>query len=269
MSNLPMKYDFSQKAIKNALVQRANHHWSLKYSVSFIGGTLLFGTLFGFTYPIFLVILSTFGFSAISWVYNMFISAGNFEKSYVKNLQDKIREQTKVKQLTLKVNLLQYDCLNGAEQLVQFQTKFDILVDIIKSKFDETQLTYNRYYGIVQEVFLSGIDNLSDVVVAYVTLTSIDVSYIKKRLKKLKNDKTDNLIVKKELTALQNSLKSFEHQQQKIKSLLSENAVALGQLDETVVAISEISRIKDKDSQVDMEDSMRQLQQLTKRTKLY
>ncbi|MCK7532840.1 MAG: hypothetical protein MZV63_18290 [Marinilabiliales bacterium] len=61
-----------------------------------------------------------------------------------------------------------------------------MFIEILNVKFpDKNQLTYNRYYTIAQEVFLSGIDNLNEVLLIHKTLDAIDMDYIERSLQRL------------------------------------------------------------------------------------
>lgn len=263
----PKARDFSKPAIKSALLSHTNSHWTVRYSLPLIAGSLVAGGIFGFTYPVFLSILATSGIGITSWVYNYFVNGNSFEQEYVARLRSIIAEQTENKRKHLNEDLASYGSKRGIHQLDLFQKKFENLIDVLNSKFDSTQLTYSRYYGIAQEVFLSGIDNLSAVVTALKTINTIDVSYLKTRLEELKSGSMENIANVKESEALKRRLRSFKEQKDKISALLAENEEALAQFDETAIAISEIERARDKESKMSMERAMQDLQEMMKRAK--
>ncbi|MFV2014533.1 MAG: hypothetical protein ACC656_03840, partial [Candidatus Heimdallarchaeota archaeon] len=229
-----------------------------------------YGLVFEYTFGLLITALGILSFSTIRWVYVIFIDSKNFKTKYVKQLQDAINTQIEEKRKDLKRNLLKNGCSQGAKQLIQFKNKFETLIDILQTKFYKGQLTYQRYYGTAQEVYLSGIDNLNSVVMSYKALESIDTAYMKKRLTYIQTKNYQNDIhLKKEFDAIKRAVDTFENQNEKIKALLAENITALVQIDETTIAISQITRTKNNEAQIDMENSMNALVDLAKRSQLY
>ena len=266
---VPSSYDFTPQAINKALRKHASGHWTVRYSIPVFLGGVVFGALFGFTYTVFLILLGIIGLGIASWIIQFYFKAKTFKNKYTTFLHNLLQKQTDKKRTNLKKNLLDMKCDQGAKQMDQFQHKFDTLVEILNTKFDESQLTYSRYYGIAQEVFLSGIDNLTSILMALKTLKSIDINYINERLLALDKEKDKSLPIQKEYDALQRSLGSHKEQEELVKELLAENESAMTQIDEATIAISKIERTLDKEGEIDMENSMKSLQEMTHRTKDY
>lgn len=268
-NKVPTSADFTPKAINRALMEYANNHWLFRYSIPLFFGSILFSVLFGFSYAKFLVSIGLLGLAGFSWIINYYFSADKFKRKYLDHLNQIIADYTQAKLKNLKEDLNKFNDYVATKQLEQFIKKFEVLVDILKTKFDPDSLTFGRYFGIVQEVYLSGIDNLADILVAHKTVQSIDVNYINDRLNKLGTAEKDSMVVKKELEALQRSLDSHKEQGLKIQHLLAENEMALTQIDETTIAISEISKSRDKQAEIDMENSMKALVDMKERSKYY
>lgn len=266
---IPISNDFRPAAIKNALFKNSINHWSSRYFAPALLGTAVFGAFFGFSYELFLVMLGITGFSSSMFVYNQNIKADAFKQHYIKNLIELQEKSTQQKLENLKENLVKNNLTHSARQLDQFKQKFETIIEILNTKFDQTQLTYSRYYGIAQEVYLSGLDNLNDILIAKKTMNSIDLDYISLRLSELESKDKGNKAVQKEVDALLRSNYSYQVQQEKIVSLTAENESALTQIDEASIAISEINKSKDKQGQIDMENSMMALAEMAKRTKFY
>ncbi|MCK9206630.1 MAG: hypothetical protein M0P66_05915 [Salinivirgaceae bacterium] len=266
---IPTSQDFTQKAIKKALMDTALDHWSFRYSLPAIAGTGIVGALFGFSYPIFLVMLGILGGSASSFAYNTLFKGQTFEKKYVGNLHKIIDKHTEEKRKNLKEDLLEFKNLHGARQLEQFDQKFEVLVEVLNQKFDSSQLTYQRYYGIAKEVYLSGIDNLNRIMIASKTMNSIDLDYIDITLKEVSKKDQNNMAVKKEMEALQRGRESYFNLKNKIDEILAENEAALTQIDQTTIAISEITRSKNNEAQMGMENSMQALEEMAMRSTYY
>ncbi len=266
---MPTTSDFSPKAIRRALKRRAGNHWTTRYSAVIFLLAILGGGLFGFSEVVFVAIIGTMGAGCLSWVYNYYVQSGKFEQRYVSQLQKAIREQTERKRERLKEELLDLDCLEGANQLDKLQAKFDCLIELLADKLDTSELTYGRYYGIAQEVLLSGIDNLSAVVSALKSISEIDENYIVERLDELRaQTASQDSESEKEIDTLETRLAIRRKQEEKVKRLLLENTEAMTQLDQTNVAIADMDTGMGE-AKVDMENSMKELSEITKRAQLY
>lgn len=267
--HVPTVYDFSPEAIRRALKRHARGHWTLRYSAMLLVLSALAGGLFGFSELVFTAIVGVIGLGGLSWVYNCYIQADNFEYRYVEQLQSAIQEQTERKRERLKEDLIEHECPDGAQQLDKFQAKFDSLTELLGDKLDTGELTYQRYLGIAQEVFLSGIDNLAAAVSALKSISEIDVEYINEHLKRLR-DSADpgDPEIQKEIEPLETRLGMRQNQLDKIKHLLLENERAMTHLDETTVAIADMDT-GGGEAKVDMENSMKALAEITQRAQRY
>ncbi|MEO9803399.1 MAG: hypothetical protein ABJF04_09140 [Reichenbachiella sp.] len=265
----PVARDFSKPAIRSALMRHVNNHWTVRYAIPMFAGTIVAGGIFGFSYPIYLSMLAVSGMGITSWVYNFFVDGHRFEKKYVVKLREIIAQKTALKRKDLSEDLAKFGSTRGLQQLELFQKKFDNLIEVLNSKFDETQLTYSRYYGIAQEVFLSGIDNLSDLVTALKTIDTMDIDYLNAQLMELEKIEKLSPARNKEFDALKRRLNSSREQKNKVHDLLAENEEALAQFDETAIAISEIERTRNKEATIGMEKAMSDLQELISRTKYF
>ncbi len=268
-NKIPSAEDFRPVAIQKALTRYSMGHWSFRYAWPLLIGSSAFGVLFGFSYNLFLAMIGITGFASINFVLNQYINAEKFKRKYIDELLLLQERRTRLKQQNLKNELEKYGLADGANQLKQFTIKYRTLVEILDSKFDKTQLTYSRYQGIASEVYLSGIDNLNDMLLAKKTMASIDLKYVSDRLSKLDEKDSNNKAVEKEKDALLRSQYSYKLQEEKIYKLMAENEAALTQIDETTIAISEITKSTNREAQVNMENSMKQLAEMAERTKLY
>jgi hypothetical protein len=133
---------------------------------------------------------------------------------------------------------------------------------LLRQKLDESELTYNRYLGLAQEVLLSGIDNLAAVSSALTTISDMDPDRIERQLGELRDQSNG------EATALRERLELYQQQRQKIEQMLQQNEIALTQLDKTQVAISDLDTGRGE-SKVSMEQSMDDLIEITKRSEDY
>jgi hypothetical protein len=259
---LPTVRDFSPSAIQAALKSHATSHFTVRYSPAILVGAGLIGAAFGFNGVIIglLIAIAAFGGGSFAWF--RYLQADSFQLRYVKGLQEQIRNHTQVERRRLQSELAQQGCSRGAEQLEKLQEKFDNLVILLRQKLDESELTYNRYLGLAQEVLLSGIDNLAAVSSALTTISDMDPDRIERQLGELRDQSNG------EATALRERLELYQQQRQKIEQMLQQNEIALTQLDKTQVAISDLDTGRGE-SKVSMEQSMDDLIEITKRSEDY
>ena len=117
--------------------------------------------------------------------------------------------------------------------------------------------------SVVNEVTLSAMDNLNDVLISLKSVDDMDVDYIKRQILKLK-DSSDEL-EKEEKSILERRLGLYEKEIDRINKLVNENEKAIIQLDETALAISSVHTKEDDE----MNKSMERLKELTEKVKEY
>ena len=144
--------------------------------------------------------------------------------------------------------------------------KFDNLVEILGDKLDPREMTYNRYYSLAKEVLMSGIDNLSAILLALKSIREIDEAGLRRRISRLKNSKDDD--TETEAQTLQRRLDKHGQQLKKVKRLRLENQKAMTRLDEAAAAISDMDSVRGE-AEVDMENSMKMLKEMVERAKEY
>jgi len=100
------------------------------------------------------------------------------------------------------------------------------------------------------------------------SISEIDVDFIKQRLSRLQRSKNDDTRTKSEAETLQERLQLYQGQLQVVEDLLLENEKALTQLDKTAIAIANLDTGQFR-AEIDMEESMRNLIELTNRSTEY
>ena len=152
-----------------------------------------------------------------TWAWKRFFKGDKFFDQYRDHLRQLLDEDTERRRNELQQSLEAYGNKHACEQLEQFQNKIKVFIEILDMKFpDKNQLTYNRYYTIAQEVFLSGIDNLNEVLLIHKTLDAIDMDYIERSLQRLEKREQD-AATKRERSSLLQSRQQYLDQQQDIK----------------------------------------------------
>lgn len=203
------------------------------------------------------------GIAAGNWVWQYVIKGEHNANKFVQRFREELKQQRIAALAILKQDLAQVGDVEGSKQIELFQQKFDTFVEVLGKKLDPSELTYNRYLSIAEQVFLGGIDNLENAALALKSVSAIDVDHIQGQLKKL--DKHDN---QDKRDILENRLVLRQQQIQRASQLRLENEKALTQLDEVSTRLASINT-KNTHSSVDLEESMEELQRLIQRADNY
>ena len=257
--------DIEEKAIIKALNKSIMDNWLVGASIGAIPVGILTAILLGTGVGI-PIIGGALLLGGGTWAWKRYFKGDKFLDYYRDHLRQLLDEDTERRRHELQRSLEAYGNKHACEQLEQFQTKIKVFIEILNVKFpDKNQLTYNRYYTIAQEVFLSGIDNLNEVLLIHKTLDAIDMDYIERSLQRLERREQDNA-TKRELDSLLQSKQQYLDQQQDIKNLMAQNEEALGKLDEAIVQVQDIKRSANNEGHLDMEASTEQLHRMAQQS---
>jgi hypothetical protein len=257
--------DFEEQTIIKALNKSIMDNWFVGASIGAIPVGILTAILLGTGVGI-PIIGGAILLGGGTWAWKRFFKGDKFLDQYRDHLRQLLDEDTERRRNELQQSLDAYGNKHACEQLEQFQTKIKVFIEILNMKFpDKNQLTYNRYYTIAQEVFLSGIDNLNELLLIHKTLDAIDMDYIERSLKRLEGREQD-AVTKRERNSLLQSRQQYQDQQQDIKNLMAQNEEALSKLDEAIVQVQDIKRSENNEGQLDMEESMEQLHNMAQQS---
>ena len=261
----PRTEDFEEQAIIKALNKSIMDNWFVGASIGAIPVGILTSILLGTGIGI-PIIGGALLLGGGTWAWKRFFKGDKFFDQYRDHLRQLIDEDTERRRHELQQSLEAYGNNHASEQLEQFQTKIKVFIEILDMKFpDKNQLTYNRYYTISQEVFLSGIDNLNEVLLIHKTLDAINIDYIDRSLQRLEG-REQEAVTKRERSSLLQSRQQYQDQLQDIKNLMAQNEEALGKLDEAIVQVQDIKRSANNEGQLDMEASMEQLHRMAQQS---
>ena len=262
---IPRPEDFEEQAIIKALNKSIMDNWFVGASIGAIPVGILTAFLLGTGVGI-PIIGGAILLGGGAWAWKRFFKGDKFFDQYSNHLRQLLDEDTERRRNELQLYLDAYGNKRACEQLKQFQNKIKVFIEILDLKFpDKNQLTYNRYYTIAQEVFLSGIDNLNEVLLIHKTLDAIDMDYIERSLKRIE-DREQDAATKRERSSLLQSRQNYQDQQQDIKNLIAQNEEALSKLDDAIVQVQDIKRSANNEGQLDMEASMEQLHRMAQQS---
>ena len=266
--------DFSQESTAKAVRKDILQHPLTVYSLPLIIGGGLATFLIN---PIFAVLLcSGIAIGGGSWIINNYFRRDVFESRYVKQLREVLLKQRENMLESLESELKECHSIEGveqyadqgAEQFKMVKERFDNLQDILSEKLNQGELTFIRYAGTAEQVYLSVLDTLRTVVSLFKSISTIDENYIQMRLRELGKMKKLTKADEQEIATLNERKQLRDTQLEKINVFLTQNEEAMTEMNKAAVAIAEMKTDKSTVS-VDIETARKELEELAKRANLY
>jgi hypothetical protein len=174
--------------------------------------------------------------------------------------QDRERKELKRKLYRLStVDGCEARAERAGDQILQAEQRFKLFRQLLEDKLDPSELTFSRYFGAAEQVYLSIYDRLGEVEKLLSSVSAIQPTELSARLASAPEG---------EAATLRERLKLVEAQQAKADDLLSSNEQALTHLDRANVAMTEM-KTKAGMAVLGHETAMLQLEDLAKRTQAY
>jgi hypothetical protein len=203
-----------------------------------------------------------------SWAVDYGIRRDKHAADYLKRLQESLagRVDQTIESLRAEMGQLKFE--PGLTQLSHLKQKYKAFEALLARKLNPGEMTYSRYLGITEQVFLAGLDNLSRTADTLKGLSVIDPKHIAGRIKHLQNDGIDSRAQDAEIATLRERMGLLQVQQERIHQLLAENETAMTRIDQAMAAIAEMDTATGHAS-MDMESAMQELNQLAVRAQAY
>jgi len=182
------------------------------------------------------------------FVTNYFLRFETIARDRMKAMHQEMLQKLQARPAELKMDFQDAGFERGVSQLEMAKIKFDEFVEALRRKFDETELTFGRYSGVSETVYLSILDNLELAVAKLRSVRSIDPGYIHKQLEKL-TGKTGS---EAEIETLNTRLLLRQTALVEVDAILARNERAMTTLDSTALKVAGIqtrkaSSVKDAD----------------------
>lgn len=169
----------------------------------------------------------------------------------------------------LNSDLRQLGSAQGVAQLDQLQRKFDSMISVLARRLDAGELTYSRYLGTAEQVYLSAIDNLHDVAISLRSVSTIERDKLDDRLSDLRGAAAQpGPSSQREIDTLEQRRSLLAQQTNKVSNLLVQNETALTALDHASTALAD-ARIGKGNASVELEHALQDLDQLARRADRY
>lgn len=266
--------DFSEKNIKKKVFSEIAQHpvsifplilGGMGFYAVFLG--LLSGTLF------FWLTLGGAALGLFTFVVNLF-RRKSFENRYIRSLNKSLEQEkeAKLKRLRKKLEVLRKNrelVLYADQAQIQFdkiKEKFSSFTSMLSEKFSASELTFGRFLGTSEQVYLAVLDNLEKIVHSMESMNSIDLTYVETRLTHLNSLTSPEAADLAEIETMKKRKALHEKQRESVNRLLTCNEEAMTELDLSMSSIASAETMPDRAS-VDMEFARGELMRLAERTK--
>lgn len=265
MSRLP---DLSKRAVDRAVLNGALQHPAVVYpaAAGVLGG--LGAALLTASPALVTGAVVGGGIALVSLGVNFLWRRQYFASRYLESAHKAVVEYREAVLAELTKDLRAQNANEALAQLERFGEKIRAFEDVLDDKLARHEITFGRFMGIAEQVYLSGIDNLREVAVARKGIASIDEPYIRKRIKGLEAVTSRSESQQAELAGLNKQLDVRRQNAVKIEKCLAQNEQALAQLDVALAAVGDM-KTGSSHSAIGMETAMSDLQQIASRAGAY
>ena len=265
--------DFSQNAIKKAVSGRILQHPVSVYAVLFGVLGLFFWVIDLLSGMFLFVSIGIMAIALVSYVFNYF-RRDSIQMRYVAylNTQMQRRKEQVVARLQQKLQKfgseddLSLYSTQAEEQYRKVKEKFETFIEILQNKLDPTELTFQRFLGTAEQLYLAVLDNLENVVLTLEGMHTTKLEYIDRRLKHLHGLNNPEQADLKEIETLNRRKESWESRRGKVNELLTRNEEAMTEIDLAMAGVTEADTKAGRAS-VDMEYAREDLDRLIDKIK--
>ena len=208
------------------------------------------------------------GIALVSLGVNYLFRRDYFATRYLEAAHKNLVEYRQALLQHLEQDLAQVKAKEAMAQLDRFTEKLRIFEDVLDDKLDPKELTFQRFMGIAEQVYLSGLDNLRQVASIRKSAGGVDEAYIRNRIRQLKTAGEISKAKKDELLSLEKQLELVAKHSGSVEALLAQNEQALAQMDQAMAAVADM-KTGSTHSSVGMETAMSDLQQIASRATAY
>ncbi len=258
----PALPDFSRRSISKqvAAVTAQKPYVLYPLAVGLLGGlsALMLGT------PL-LPALVGGGIGLVAWVLDNTLRREHHANDYVRKLHEILERRTQASVSSLQADLKQVGEADGLSQLTRLKQKYDAFEDLLRHKLEPTELTFGRYLGMAEQLYLGSLDNLNTITHIRRGLNAIDLSHIQQRVDHIVQDGKVDDSEAQEMEALSRRRALMLQQREQITALLSQNETAMTKLDEVMASIAALN-LGDRRASMDIEQAMQELEELARRS---
>lgn len=264
----PQTSEYLPEAIQQAVMTQGLKHPLTIYPLALGAAAGIVGYLFAMP-TLYLVALGGL-LSGPAWaitkIFMMHEKAGNHylrslnkrQKEYEKSLRRQIDQDLKECE---RLKGLRNYARQGSEQFSRIKAKLDNVTELLRMKLSDREMTFNRFLGAAEQVNLSVLNNLRDLVSRLKSAGTIDVDYIQGRLLDIDAKTNPTQADLEQQETLHNRLKLRQEQVEQAEALLTQNEKALTEMEKISAAIARW-HTDGRFTQIDFETAIARLQEL-------
>ncbi len=202
-------------------------------------------------------------FALGGWLFEYLGHHQKYSLAYLIRMHQQMQIESELKLAQIESELKSIDADQAINQLTLFKNKFNNFKDILERKFTPEELTYARYLGIAEQVFLAGLDNLDSYYLSLKSVSTVKPDYIEKRIQQL-NQQTDF----SEIETLKKRLAIYQQQLTNVAEIQRQNEIALTELDNVTTKLANVQTKKGM-ADIDMDLAMEELARMAQRAEQY
>jgi hypothetical protein len=246
---------FNPRQLRKAVAKQAVQSPFVVYPA--VAGSLgvVAGTLFGFS-PIALAAIvagAVFSLGALATEIGARHDANAL--LIIKRAAQRMEREREALVESINIELKKVDFPVAKDQLTNFQSAFVTFVDVLDDRFSPQELTFARYLGVAEQVYLSGLDNIRNAVISKKAISNIDREALQSRINATASDSAES-------EALLERLAGYRSTEQVIEQLLIMNERALTKLTQVTQTLAS-TKIGGGLADADTESAMAELEQLS------
>lgn len=162
-----------------------------------------------------------------------------------------------------KRRLLDVGLAEAAVQADRLYGRYVHVLNVLRSKFDERELAFDRSRGLVAEVCFTAVDNFAAMVSLAQGAAGVDGAFVRRKL-----EREGPSLAAEERAALQRRLDLLRETERRMKGLTARNEAAMTALDEAAVTIAAIETRKGRAS-VSASMALEDLRRFVDKVELY
>ncbi len=208
------------------------------------------------------------GIGLAAWILDNTLRREHHANDYVRKLHQLLEQRTQASVASLQAELKAEGEEEGLGQLQRLKQKYEAFESLLRRKLNPSELTFGRYLGMAEQLYLGSLDNLNTVSSIRHGLNAIDLSHIQRRVDHIVRDGKVDADEEQEMEALSRRRALMLQQRQQITQLLAQNETAMTKLDEVMASIAALN-LGDRRASMDIEQAMLELEELARRSADY
>lgn len=196
----------------------------------------------------------------------LFAGSAEFTQTYYR-LPAEIRIDDPEHLDMLEQDLARLGATQGAEQLRKLRPLLADLREVLNQRLSSGEVTFARYMGAAEQVYLSALDNLRDVDVALRSVQSIDSAAIGQQLAQLRQLGRPSAAQQQQIDSLTERKELVDRQHKRVDDLLTQNESAITALLNAATAMANAQT--QASAAVDADTAMAELERLATRAGRY